>query len=71
MVLVSQRGGGRQEEGTGDDGDHEGETEEEEGGARCGGAVPGAERVLVGGGAEFFGGEGWHCDCWLLLWSLG
>ena len=62
MVLVSERCGGREEEGAGDDGDHEGEAEEEEGGARCGGAVPGAEGVLVGGGAEFFGGEGWHCD---------
>ena len=62
VVLVSQRGGGREEEGAGDDSDDEGEAEEEEGGARYGGAVPGAERGLVGAGAEFFGGEGWHCD---------
>ena len=61
MVLVSQRCGGHEEEGTGDDGDYEGEPEEEEGGARYGGPVPGAEGGLVGAGTEFFGLEGWHC----------
>ena len=64
MVLVSERCGGREEEGPGDHGDEEGETEEEEGGPREGVAVPGSDGVLVGEGAEFFGGEGWHfCVC--------
>ena len=53
MVLVSERCGGREEEGPGNDGDDEGEPEEEEGVARYGVPVPGAEGVLVGAGAEF------------------
>ena len=68
MVLVSERGGGRQEEGTGDHGDEEGETEEEEGGPGEGVAVPGSDGVLVGEGAELFGGEGWH---FVYMWGFG
>ena len=62
MVLVSERCGGREEEGAGYHGDDEGEAEEEEGVALHGVAVPGTDGVLVGAGAEFVGLEGWHCD---------
>ena len=62
MVLVAECGGGDEEEGAGDYGEDEGETEEEERGVGEGVAVPGWEGGAVGGGAEFLGGEGWwHC----------
>lgn len=69
MVLVSERGGGREEEGPGNHGDEEGETEEEEGGAGEGVAVPGSDGVLVGEGAELFGGEGWHFCLYVGFWG--
>ncbi len=60
MSLVSQSGGGRQEEGTRYYGEDEWEAEEGEGVVGEGAAVPGCYCALGGLGAELFGLEGWH-----------